>query len=77
MFKERIVQFSDGTYGIQVSRGSWFNEPKFLWLKYSNCTSGVSCEYFMGHCRSNNLPLVEEILSCRQNPNPLLTFTPV
>ena len=69
MFKERIVEFSDGTYGIQT-HGGWFSKPKFLWLGgASSCTQDE--EYFK-HCRSTNLEKVKRYFVERH-----VSFTPL
>lgn len=76
MFKERIVEFSDGTYGIQV-QGGWFNEPKFLWLLDQPLSFGRKEKYFKRYCRDNNLARVKEIFDKRQKDKEILGFTPL
>ena len=71
MFKERIVKFSDGTYGIQV-RGGWFKKPKFLWLGDNSLSCYMEEGSFRSYCKSSNLERVKE---CFDQYN--LTFAPL
>lgn len=76
-FKERVVKFSDNTYGIQVSRGNWFKGPTFLWLTLESQTSTICDEYFHRQCKNESLAYVQKILHVRQNPPPPFSFVPV
>lgn len=69
MFKERIVKFSDGTYGIQT-RSGWFRKPKFLELgsSYSYSLDQSSAKY----CKSRDL---EKVKVCYDARN--CTFAPL
>jgi len=69
MFKERIVKFSDGSFGIQV-RGGWFKRPKFLWL--GDTMSCYQDESYFRHCKSNSLETVKNYFDQRH-----LTFAPL
>ena len=69
MFKERIVEFSDGTYGIQT-HGGWFSKPKFLWLgDETSCYQNESC---FRYCYSPNLEKVKGYFVARR-----VSFTPL
>lgn len=69
MFKECIVKFSDGTYGIQV-KGGWFSKPKFLWL--GDTMSCYQDESYFRHCKSSDLSRVKDYFDQRH-----LTFAPL
>lgn len=76
MFKERIVKFSDGSFGIQV-KGGWFTTPEFLWLPDTSCKSSMKEHYFKKYCRERDFAKVKALFDKRQEEKKMLTFTPV
>jgi len=70
MFKERIVKFSDGTYGIQ--KGGWFlSTPVFLDLDDQEDYWRTQKNKHFGCCRKS-LEVVTTIFGRRH-----LTFAPL
>lgn len=70
MSKERIVKFSDGTFGVQTKR-NFFSKAKFVDLDSPERTRSLKDEYFY-HCKTENLERATKALKALT-----LTFTPL
>jgi len=77
-FKERIVKFNDGTYGIQTKEKGWFFGPRFLVLSHGvyNLSWDLSEETFDTWCKGS-FQQVNGLFQARNKADTPITFTPI